>query len=180
MSRCSCDLFSCTCVADPEPPKTRRKAPVNPALPTINPKAPLLFESVDPGVTYYAAACWVDGSLESVALRGISIHPFFPAFVVIEVPQIYDARAGGTGARVRKSDVADTLFAAGRIADRYQNAVKVTPAQWKGQLDKKTDHERTMKALTPDERLLLDNLSKADKGHVMDAIGIGLNYLWRR
>ncbi len=157
---------------------------MNPALPTLNPAAHVLrFESVDPGVEYYAAACWDNGVLVAVELRPIAAAPAsgYRLLAVIEVPQIYDARAGGTGARARKSDVADTLFAAGRIRDRYVNAHLVTPAQWKGQLTKEQDHERTRKALTPAENAIIDAVRTArERGHILDAVGIGLKYLWRR
>ena len=152
------------------------------SLPTLNPDAPVVFHSCDPGVKYYACACWSFHALTHVCIVPIDERPPFGqnGLVVIEVPQIYDARAGGTGARARKKDVADTLFAAGRIADRYTKHVTVTPAQWKGQLTKAQDHERTRAALTADELLCIQGLKKADLGHIMDAIGIGLKFLWRR
>jgi hypothetical protein len=149
----------------------------------MNPAATAVVYGCDPGVEYYALARFELGKLRSVCLPDIATrtNPEQNVTLVIEVPQIYDARAGGTGARARKKDVADTLFAAGRIADRYANVVKVTPSQWKSQLTKTQDHERTRAALTADENAVIDAVKlKSERGHILDAVGIGLKYLWRR
>ena len=159
---------------------------MNPALPTLNPAARPIIYSVDPGVEYFALARYINGDLFSVHTFPIDARPNFAypreiEMLVIEVPQIYDARKGGTGARARKSDVADTIFAAGRIADRYAHVTKCTPAQWKGQLTKAQDHERTRNALTEAENAVIDAVrTKEERGHILDAVGIGLWFLWRR
>ena len=171
---CSCDLFTCTCVADPP-----RTVP----LPTLNPAAPRQFHSVDSGVAYYARAAWFRGTLMSVSLIGIeqrSLVGLLPA-LVIEMPQIHERAAGTKQGAARKKDVANLIYSTGRIADRYENVVRMTPAEWKGQLDKKIDHERTYNTLTVPERSIINSIkTKAERGHVMDAVGLGLKYLWRR
>jgi hypothetical protein len=146
-----------------------------------NPKAFVLFHSVDPGVAYYARAVWQNGTLTQVAIFGIDDHERKVArALVIEIPQIYSERGTGRARNARKSDVRNLILSAGRIIDRYENVITVEPREWKGQLDKKTDHARTLAALDEHEKALLTGLTKEALGHIMDAIGIGLKHLWRR
>lgn len=154
---------------------------------TTNPAAPAVVYAVDPGVDYYALARFVNGNLISVhtlSMEGFH-YPGAPELLVIEKAQIIE-RAGGTeqGA-ARKKDVANLLVSTGRVIEKYASrGVRVetrAPAQWKGQLPKKIDHERTMEALTPDERRVIEAVrTKEERGHLLDAVGIGLVYLWRR
>lgn len=155
---------------------------MNPSLPTINPKAPSRFDAIDPGVEYYARASFEDGFLFDVLLEDMARPlPRGAGFAIIEMPVIVEASAGTKFARARKSDVAATIFAAGSISRLYGHYEKVTVARWKGQIDKTTDHERTYKALTGLERSIIDRIkTKKQRGHIMDAVGIGLWYLWRK
>lgn len=175
---CSCDLFSCTCTFTADPPRAVR--------PQLNPKAAARFHAVDPGVLYYARATFTGGALVAVSLldtehraAAFTIEPV--TTLVLEMPQIIE-RAGGTrqGA-ARKKDVAELIFSAGRIADRYDNVVRYTPSQWKGQLGKTECHARTWAALTTEEQSIINAIkTKEERGHIMDAVGLGLVYLWRR
>lgn len=146
----------------------------------FNPKASRVFDSIDPGVEYYARASWESGELYSVDVLPIHHRFHFGTSLVIEIPQIYSERSTGRARKARKADVRDLILAAGRIIDRYENVIKVEPREWKGQLDKKTDHDRTLAALTDAERALLSGKTKEQLGHILDAVGIGLKHLWRR
>ncbi len=155
---------------------------MNPSLPTLNPKAPAYLDAIDPGVEYYARASFRDGILTEICLERMN-QPNLPTpgHAVIEMPVIVDRAAGTKYGRARKSDVADTIFAAGSISRLYTSYTLATVQEWKGQLDKTTDHERTYKALTDTERSIIDRIkTKADRGHIMDAVGIGLWFLWRK
>ncbi len=152
----------------------------------LNPKAAAHVHAVDPGVAYYALALFANAELRSVQLLPIanSYSTGLPAEhvqLVLEMPQIIE-RAGGTrqGA-ARKKDVAELIFSAGRIADRYENVIRYTPSQWKGQLGKTECHARTWGCLTTAERSIINAIkTKEERGHIMDAVGLGLVYLWRR
>lgn len=130
--------------------------------------------SVDPGVSYYAAAYWRDKELSFVGLlpiedKGMARLPL----CVIEKPQVYKAT------RVRNRDIEDLLFAAGRIAERHDSYVAYLPSQWKGQLPKAVHHARILSELTEHEKTCLEGFTKTERGHIVDAIGLGLYHSGR-
>jgi hypothetical protein len=157
---------------------------------TLNPNAPAVVYAVDPGVDYYAVASFLDGLLIAVNTRQVAEEwsaYYLPSqsLLVIEEPQIIERAKGTRQGAARKRDVANLLISTGRVIEKYASrGVRVetrTPAQWKGQLPKKIDHERTREALTPDELRIIDSVrTKEERGHLLDAVGIGLVYLWRR
>ncbi len=137
------------------------------------------FVSIDPGVDYFAWACFRGGALESCALeadrgpRAWAMSQTWPELGVIEMP------ARRYRESIRERDVFELARAAGELGGLFPYRVYVTPADWKGQLSKKIDQDRTLKALTPAELALLPKQKSALK-HVLDAIGIGLKRLGRR
>jgi hypothetical protein len=136
---------------------------------------PGTWHSVDPGVEYYAVAVW-----DKLVLVMADVVPiryrfdFVPELVVIEKPQIY-----GDKERARKSDVADLLYAAGKIADRYAQDVPYLPNEWKGQVPKKIHQDQIRARLTVLELDCLSRLPKKKLIHVLDAVGIGLYHMER-
>lgn len=150
----------------------------------LNPAAPAGLHAVDPGVEYYALAVFDCGALIHVGVYDIRIrvvrHGDAAPQLVIEKPQIVKQRGTRQGA-ARAGDVADLLWSAGRVADRYENVVTYTPTQWKGNLGKTECHARTWGLLTTAERSVIDVVrTKNERGHIMDAVGLGLVHLWRR
>ena len=128
------------------------------------------WDSMDPGVKYYAAACWHGATLIGADMYPINVDHIH-SLGVIEMPQIYK------GGKARKSDIADLIFAAGRLADRYEDYVLYLPANWKGQQPKKAHHKKILAALTDVERALMDGMKKGTLKHVLDAVGLGLHHL---
>ena len=129
--------------------------------------------SVDPGKDACGVAEWRDGGLIFVELR---VHPLpaSDAMCVCEKPQVY------RGSRVRTADLIDLAIAAGRMTGAL-GTFYVLPAAWKGQLPKKLQHERMMRALSPDERDVLASVKCAKHllHNVFDAVSLGLVELGR-
>lgn len=148
------------------------------------------FDAVDPGRDYWAVATFEpytrsmgpfkETRLVKVEIRRWDEPPFSRPLtldpvtnLVIEMPQTY------RNAKARLKDTDELIFSAGAIARGYSNVVRYTPAEWKGQIDKKTHHARILAALKPTERKIVDGLPKKDSIHVLDAVGLGLFYMMR-
>lgn len=144
----------------------------------MTPHTPRVLDAIDPGVAYFALARFRDKVLTLACLKPIqSVEGVFMDGIdlAIEKPQIYKR------GKARKSDIADLLWSGGRISAAYRSA-RVTawlPADWKGQVPKRIHHRRIFDALDVEEQRLLFGWTKADKGHIMDAIGLGLVHLGR-
>lgn len=133
------------------------------------------FDAVDPGVSYYALARFLDGHLLVLALNAIEIRVSAVDMVVLEKPVVY----GVTKAKARNKDIVDLAIGAGRISDRYAHTTWYTPAQWKGQVPKPAHQRRILTKMTEGERAALSGFTKQKQGHLIDAIGLGLYYLGR-
>ena len=125
---------------------------------------------MDPGVSYYAVAVWSGARLVTATMSPIEAV-ITPALGVIEMPQIYK------GGKARKSDIADLIFAAGRLADRCEDFQLYLPASWKGQQHKTAHHKKIRAALHPVEDSILAPMKKGTLKHVLDAVGLGLHHL---
>lgn len=138
----------------------------------MKPGALQFWDAVDPGVDYFARAGFRGATLSDCGMRHISVglSTREGGLVVVEMPQIYKY------GKARKSDIANLIFSAGRVADRYEDHVLYLPAEWKGQVPKKIHHARVEAALSPAEKALLPK-KKGELKHVLDAIGVGLHHL---
>lgn len=128
---------------------------------------------MDPGVGYYAIAYWTNSALWRAGLLPVEDKGTRTALCVIEKPQVYKAT------RVRNRDIEDLLFSAGRIAERHGSYVAYLPSQWKGQVPKHVHHARILSELTEHEKACLEGFTKTERGHIVDAIGLGLYHSGR-
>ena len=79
----------------------------------------------------------------------------------------------------KKKEVDALNRAAGRLGALHPCPVFLLPEQWKNQTPKKIDQERTLAALSPEEKTLLPT-KKAELRHVLDAVAIALKAVGRR
>ncbi len=140
------------------------------------------WDSVDPGVSYYARARWEESHLVSVSLEPIKSTGDLPyeellrgglQLVVMELPREHGS------SQAQANDILDLAFAAGLVCGRYYSHVTYTPGTWKGQVPKAVHHPKIMASLTQDEKKLLAGLTKTSLKHIMDAVGLGLYHLKR-
>lgn len=132
---------------------------------------------VDPGVSYYAWACYDRQKLVACGLKqGTEPLPrgTNPSSTFVIESQFIDRHS-----RVKTSDVIALAQAAGRIAALHPAAIWYTPNQWKGSVPKRVHQKRVLAALTEAERALLEGRPKKELVQVLDAIGLGLFHLGR-
>ena len=92
--------------------------------------------------------------------------------VVVEKMQIYPNE------RVKDpNDLLEVSKVVGMCHFLGETVVEYFPREWKGQLPKKTHHDRIKKVLTQIEMSVLGKYIKNE--HVLDAVGLGLFYLRR-
>jgi hypothetical protein len=95
--------------------------------------------------------------------------------VVVELPRHYPYER-----RIRVNDLIDLAAVAGACGAAGPVEF-VHPATWKGQTPKPISHHRVRKALTAEERAVLEQalegIPESLQHNVLDAVGIGL---WRR
>lgn len=140
----------------------------------------MIWLSVDPGVQHCGVCVWNDKELTGAHLwNSESSFPVwyqgnaakYIALALVEQMQVYP---GGRYA----ADLLDVCFAAGRVTAEISEIVKVTPAQWKGQVPKKIHHARLQKSATPQEIRLIEGACIPSLRHnVWDAYGLGKWYL---
>lgn len=138
-----------------------------------------LLCSVDVGVKYHARAWFADGVLSSADLVK-DVDPVLAPVgghewdLVIECATVRQ-RDGMT----KKREVDALNRAAGRLGANHPSPIYKLPEEWKGNLPKKVDQQRTLAALIPEELACLPT-SKAELHHILDAIGLGLKTMGRR
>lgn len=97
--------------------------------------------------------------------------------IVIERPQVYVAsRSKGD-----PNDLITLALIAGRVTGYFPKAAAIDrkPAQWKGQVPKEIQIERTRQKLSPAEKERIEKTPKSLEHNVLDAIGIGLRHVGR-
>jgi hypothetical protein len=141
--------------------------------------------AVDPGGKYAGVALFRDGVLADVLLaRHPSDDPHAvvkeivdwvygdPHTVITEGCQVYP------GSKTNPNDLIPLSFMAGLVQASFPKAsrrLRPLPRQWKGSVPKDIFAERIKSRLSPEEVLVLNTIkTKADRGHVLDAIGLGL------
>lgn len=104
-----------------------------------------------------------------------NLHRFPIDDLVIECPQIYPGAP-----KTDLNDLFDLAGVAGAIATRYFGVpvTRVFPAQWKGQLPKKTMNDRVLEHLSEIERSRIVSAG-ALTHNILDAVGIGLYHCGR-
>lgn len=133
--------------------------------------------AIDPGnVTGWA----VFNGPQDQTLKGCGYGPpaalvgFRPDVLVIERPQVYDARHS----KGDPNDLITLAITVGRLIERMDATTVLTPLprEWKKQLPKDICHKRALAVLSPDERRLL-----VSDHNALDAVALGLWYLkrWR-
>lgn len=137
---------------------------------------PLLTVGCDPDTTAPAYAFFRGTELHSVTYErgGPRAAPLYPrtATLVIETQFIRPGRSVS-------SDILDLAWAAGECSMHFDHVIKVSPARWKGNVDKSTQQEWTQLALRDAEKYILRGLPKYQLRELLDAVGIGLWYLRR-
>jgi len=133
------------------------------------------FISMDGGVGYFAWAHWDPKRLPGERLLACAVYrpgkipPPRVYHVVVEVP---DRHWKG-----RQSDVYMTAFMSGvwglKVASEEGVITPVSTSAWKGNIKKGDHHPQIEEALSSRERALLP-VVKSVRGHVLDAVGIGL------
>lgn len=129
------------------------------------------FDSIDPGVDYFARARWEDNTLVAAGIYPATQPPEARVLVIMEKQQVYKHSTA------RSSDIVDLAIAAGGYAKAYGKAIWYLPREWKGQIPKKAHHPKILAALTERERELLSVFNKTQLKDILDAVGIGLYHL---
>jgi len=109
-------------------------------------------------------------------LGDLSLEGAPPARLVVEDVQQYPRGRS----RGRRRDVQRVGQVALAITTLFTGPVDtVLPAQWKGQTPKQVMNRRVVRCLAREERAVLEGFPRRSLGHVLDAVGIGLNDLGR-
>lgn len=141
--------------------------------------------AVDPGVKGIGLSIWIDQTLVCAAYQEVNtLHALSlglrilgPDLIVCEIPQVYVQRLQ----RGDPNDLVSLALVAGTVLSCAPEAKAVKPATWKGQVPKDIHNRRTLAALTPDERALVEAVKPAWKRHnAIDAVGLGLWHFGRR
>ncbi len=170
----------------------------------------MILVSIDPGKRGCGCALWQDGELRAAAYvptlnsleqemanivgsMSCAVEDWIDDLptglvsiqsLVVEYPQTY----GGRASRGDANDLVAVALVAGAIVGCYSHLpIKlILPAEWKGQIPKKTKHGtnpielRCKKKLSALEVSKIALPSRAALAHnVWDAVGIGLYYLGR-
>lgn len=129
----------------------------------------MIIIGVDTGVEYHAEAWVQDGTLVRAVLIPDNRPITGPADrIVIECATV--RRADG---HTKKREVDALNRAAGRLGANFVKPAYVLPEEWKGQVPKKIDHQRTLALLSAEEVKVLPQ-RKSELLHVLDAVGIAL------
>ena len=147
----------------------------------------MILCAVDTGVKYRAEAWFQNIGDGPVLYRAALVPGIEPIWPGVSVPWLPTDRLVIECATVRRQDghtkrkEVDALNrAAGRLGALHPNPTYLKVEEWKGQLSKKVDHERTISKLSDQELLVLKGMKAAQLKHVLDAVGIGLRVLGRR
>jgi hypothetical protein len=142
----------------------------------LGPNGTLL--TIDPGTTATGIAIFT--ALGELCRAWLVPDPYCMAQrvssdeMLIEIPRAY-----GAGSPVDPNDLIKLALLGGYLAGINNSARRwyIHPQDWKGQVPKKIDNERTLRQLKDNERHIL---GERPNHNVVDAVGIGLWALGRR
>lgn len=142
----------------------------------------MLF-AVDPGKERCAVAYFDRQGLLAVWFRASTLPIEFEAgfdrasLCICELPE-----QRGRNTNVRMSDIIDLTWAGSRVCANLPTET-VKPSEWKGQVPKAVHHKRMEAALTPEERIVLQNalrdIPRGVQHNLKDAVALGLWKLGR-
>lgn len=133
--------------------------------------------SVDPG-NCSGYARWENSQLVSCGVFDLRTDQTTPWYwdddaLVIERPQVYRNGKGDP------NDLITLAITCGKIEALYRDVQEVLPNTWKGNVPKDIHHRRILDKLSPRELAVIPFLPATKRHNMVDAIGIGLWYLYR-
>ena len=141
----------------------------------------------NPSTTVPQSVLWVDMGLilQGFVLACQTENRFISAMgeLVIELPQIYKAsHQRGGKERTDPDDIINLAGCVGAIIGRADLPTKIyRPCEWKGQVPKAICHARAIKALTPEELVIVNAgcTPKSLAHNVLDSVAMYLKHVGR-